>query len=267
MKNTLVKEGEKLRLKDWPTGPDEAHAAKKDEIKEKTEKLYEKLSLLQELLNAEHKQRLLVVIQGLDTAGKDSTTRRVFGPMGPAGVRVISYKAPTQPELEHDYLWRIHSQVPGNGEAVVFNRSHYEEVLVVRVQGLRPEAVWKKRFDHIAEFERMLSDEGTTILKFFLHISKAEQKVRLEARLADKQKHWKFEDTDLRDRQDWDEYWLAYEEALSRTSTAHAPWHVIPADKKWYRDYLVAEVLVSTLEGLNMQYPRSKPGMGKLKVV
>ena len=258
MKEYLVKPGQKLKLDECPTQPPEKGDEFKEEIKKKTAKLGLKLADLQDVLYAEHKHRLLVVLQGLDTAGKDSTTRNVFAPISPQGMRVVPFKAPTQPELEHDYLWRIHDKVPANGEIVIFNRSHYEEVLVVRVQEMVPEKVWRKRYRHIIEFERLLADEGTLVVKFLLHISKDEQKKRLQARLEEKRKNWKWDSGDLRDRGYWDKYLAAYEEALERTSTEEAPWFVVPADKKWWRDYVVCETLVSALEALKMEYPKPK---------
>ena len=265
MKDYLVT-SKHLDLGEWPTGPSKEALADKEAIKAKTAKLSDRLGLLQELLYAEHKQRVLVVLQGLDTSGKDSTVRHVFAPVGPAGIRVVSFKGPTAPELEHDYLWRIHPHVPGNGELVVFNRSHYEELLIVRVQKLAPESVWKKRFDHINAFEKLLTDEGTTIIKIFLHISKNEQKRRLQERLDTARKIWKFDPNDLRDRDHWKYYWEAYEEAMGRTSTGHAPWYVIPSDKKWWRDHLITSILVNTLEGLKMSYPKPKSGLSKIRI-
>jgi PPK2 family polyphosphate:nucleotide phosphotransferase len=181
--------------------------------------------------------------------------RHVFDGVNPQGVKVASFKKPTPRELAHDYLWRIHPHTPGDGEIVIFNRSHYEDVLVVRVHGLVPADVWERRYDHINAFERLLADEGTTILKFFLHISKEEQRERLQARLDDPGKHWKFSLGDLDERARWDDYVAAYEAMLSKTSTPWAPWYVVPADRKWYRNLVIARVMVDTLEGLEMQYP------------
>jgi len=266
MKEYRVKPGEKVKLQDRPTLPPQRDDEFKEEVKRKTAKLGLKLAELQELLYAEHKHRVLIVLQGLDTAGKDGATRSVFSPISPQGLQVVSFKAPTQPEREHDYLWRVHEKVPGNGEIAIFNRSHYEEVLVVRVQGLEPEKVWRRRYRHIVEFERMLVDEGTTVLKFMLHISKDEQKKRLEQRLEEKRKNWKWDPSDLRDRSHWDLYWDAYEEALERSSTDEAPWFVVPADKKWWRDYVVTETVVSALEELKMEYPKPKMDIKDVKI-
>lgn len=258
MKEYRVEPGQKVRLDKLSTLPPDKGEAFKESVKLQTQKLGLKLADLQDLLYAEHRRRVLVVLQGLDTAGKDGTIRNVFAPISPQGLRVVAFRAPNQPELERDYLWRVHAQVPADGEIAVFNRSHYEEVLVVRVQGLQPEQVWRRRYRHIAEFERLLAEEGTLILKFFLHISKDEQKRRLQARLEEKRKHWKWDPSDLRDRAYWDAYWEAYEEALERTSTEQAPWYVVPADKKWWRDHVVTSTVVEALQGLGMRYPRPK---------
>jgi PPK2 family polyphosphate:nucleotide phosphotransferase len=218
-------------------------------------RLNERLEHLQELLYAQGRHRVLVVLQATDTGGKDGTIRKVFDGVNPQGVKVASFKRPTSQELAHDYLWRVHPHVPGDGEMVIFNRSHYEDVLVVRVHDLVPEERWSKRYDHINEFERMLTDEGTTIVKFFLHISKEEQRERLQARLDDPTKHWKFSLGDLDERKRWEDYRAAFEMALARTSTEWAPWYVVPADRKWYRDLVVASVLVDTLQKLGLDYP------------
>jgi PPK2 family polyphosphate:nucleotide phosphotransferase len=225
------------------------------------EKLNGKLEVLQELLFAEHKHKVLVVLQAMDTGGKDGAIRRVFDGVNPAGVRVASFKAPTPEELDHDYLWRIHKEVPGKGEMVVFNRSHYEDVLVVRVHNYVQPEVWKKRFDQINEFERTLADNGTTILKFYLHIDLDEQKERLQARLDDPAKRWKFRLGDLQERKLWPDYMEAFEDVLSKTSTEYAPWYIVPANRKWFRDLVISSVLVDTLEGLKMKYPESEENL------
>jgi PPK2 family polyphosphate:nucleotide phosphotransferase len=228
----------------------------KNEAKEALEALTGELEALQELLYAERKHKLLVVLQGMDTSGKDGTIRHVFEGVNPQGVRVASFKVPTPIELDHDYLWRVHLQTPGRGEVVIFNRSHYEDVLVVRVHQLVPEEVWKRRYDQINAFERLLADEGTTILKFFLHISLDEQKRRLQERLDDPTKHWKFATGDLAERKLWSAYQEAYEDALGKTSTEWAPWYIVPADRKWFRNLVIASVIVETLKGLKMSYPQ-----------
>ncbi len=227
----------------------------KKEGRRLTKALNRRLEELQELLWAEHRHRLLVVLQAMDTGGKDGTIRHVFDGTNPQGVKVAAFKRPTPVELAHDYLWRVHPHVPGDGEIAIFNRSHYEDVLVVRVHGLVPEDRWRRRYGHIVEFERLLTDEGTTIVKLFLHISKEEQRERLQARLDEPDKRWKFSQADLAERERWDDYQAAYEEALSRTSTDDAPWYVVPADRKWYRNLVVSKILVDRLEALDMRYP------------
>ncbi len=228
--------------------------------------LTERLETLQELLWAEHEHKVLVVLQGMDTAGKDGTIRHVFEGVNPAGVRVAAFKTPTPEELAHDFLWRVHPKVPGRGELVIFNRSHYEDVLVVRVHELVPKKVWEPRYEQINAFEKLLADTGTTILKFFLHIDKDEQRERLQARVDDPRKRWKFRRGDLEERKLWDDYVAAYEDALARTTTEWAPWHVVPANKKWYRNLVVATVLVETLERLMMRYPPAEEGIEGLQV-
>jgi PPK2 family polyphosphate:nucleotide phosphotransferase len=210
---------------------------------------------LQELLYAEGKHRILMVLQATDTGGKDGVIRHVFRTVSPQGVKVSSFKAPSDSELARDYLWRIHQDTPARGEIRIFNRSHYEDILIVRVRNLVPEEVWERRYQHINDFERMLADEGTTIIKFYLHISRAEQAVRLQKRLDDPTKHWKFDPADLAERKHWDAYQEAYEAMLSRTSTPWAPWYVVPSNRKWYRNLVIARLLVETLEALKMSYP------------
>jgi len=217
------------------------------------------LSDIQELMYAENKQKLLIVLQGIDTSGKDGTIEHVFGDVNPQGTKVISFKVPSKKELDHDYLWRVHQNTPGKGEIVIFNRSHYEDVLVVRVHDLAPKEVWKKRYDHINAFERLLADEGTTIRKFFLHISKQEQAKRFLARLDRPQKRWKFNPDDLKEREYWSDYKAAFEDMLSKTSTPYAPWYVVPSDRKWYRNLVVASVILDTLKSLGMEFPEEVP--------
>ena len=230
----------------------------KDAAKSAAKELNQRLETLQELLYAQGKHRLLVVLQATDTGGKDGTIRHVFDGVNPQGVKVASFKRPTPQELAHDYLWRVHRHVPGDGEITVFNRSHYEDVLVVRVHELVAEDRWSRRYDHINAFEKMLADEGTTILKFFLHISKEEQAERLRARLDDPSKHWKFSLGDLDERKRWADYQAAFEDMVNRTSTEWAPWYVVPADRKWYRNLVVSQVIVETLEGFDMHYPANE---------
>ncbi len=255
----LVHPDHAIRLGDHPTTAPKA-ADKADALARTTE-LTTRLTELQNILWADHSQRVLVVLQAIDGGGKDGTARHVLGPLNPAGVRVVSFKAPTPPELDHDFLWRVHAQVPADGEIVVFNRSHYEDVLVVRVHGLVPKPRWKARYRHICDFEQMLVDEGTTIVKVFLHISKDEQRARLQKRVDTPDKQWKFLATDLDERKLWNDYQAAFEDMLNRTSTDAAPWYAVPADNKWYRDLVVAQVLVDTLESLQLSYPSAAPGV------
>lgn len=224
------------------------------------------MEILQELLYAEHKHSVLVVLQGMDSAGKDGTIRRVFQGVNPQGVRVASFRQPSVHELDHDFLWRVHEQVPARGEMVLFNRSHYEDVLVTRVHGLVSRSVWERRYRAINDFESELNEEGTTVLKFFLHISRAEQKKRLNQRLADPSKHWKFRPTDVEERRRWPAYVRAYEEMLGKTSTRSAPWYVVPSNRKWYRDLFVSGRIVGVLEGLRMRYPPLPPGVRATRI-
>ncbi len=257
MEKYRVLPGSQVDLSQWDAD-DTSAADGKDEAKDRFKELNKRLEALQETLYAQGKHKVLIVLQAMDTGGKDGTIRHVFDGVNPQGVRVVPFKAPTALELAHDYLWRVHAHTPARGEMVIFNRSHYEDVLVVRVHNLVPESVWSRRYDHINAFEKLLADEGTTILKFYLHISKGEQKERLQARLDDSSKHWKFSVGDLAERKLWPQYRAAYEAVLSRTSTEWAPWYIVPADKKWYRNLVISEVLVKTLEGLDLHYPESK---------
>lgn len=216
-----------------------------------------RLTTLQERLWAENRQRLLIVLQGIDTAGKGGTIEHVMTAFNPQGCHVHGFKVPTEEELAHDYLWRVHAHVPRNGEVAIFDRSHYEQVLVVRVRELEPEARWRRHYDQINAFERLLVDEGTTILKFFLLIDRDEQRERLQDRFDDPQKHWKFKLGDLEERKLWDAYMAAYEEMLERCSTEWAPWHVIPSNRKWFRNLAVADIVADTLAAMDPQFPPS----------
>ncbi|HEX2155030.1 MAG TPA: polyphosphate kinase 2 family protein [Acidimicrobiia bacterium] len=253
----LVAPGDEVDLADYPTRSDEGWSGGKSDGKDRVKEVANRLAELQRVFYADGSHRLLVVLQAMDTGGKDSTIRDVFGRMNPQGVDVASFGVPTPGELAHDYLWRVHPRTPGDGQIVIFNRSHYEDVLVVRVENLVGEDTWRARFDQIVEFERLLAAEGTTIVKFFIHISKDEQKERLQARLDDPEKHWKFSLGDLDTRKRWDEYQAAYAEALSRTSTEFAPWYVIPGDRKWYRKLVIGEIMVDLIESLGCEYPRN----------
>jgi PPK2 family polyphosphate:nucleotide phosphotransferase len=250
-----VKPGSRVDLSTWDSNDKSAFPGGKDEGRERLLELNQELEELQELLYAEHKHKVLVILQAMDTGGKDGTIRHVFEGVNPQGVRVACFKRPTPEELSHDYLWRAHKQTPGKGEIVIFNRSHYEDVLVVRVHNLVPERVWSRRYEHINDFEHMLADEGTTILKFFLHIDLDEQRERLQARLDEPRKHWKFDPRDLEERKLWPEYTKAYEDAIGKTSTDWAPWHIVPANRKWYRNLVIGSAIVETLKGLNMRHP------------
>lgn len=251
----LVRPDKTIRMSDFDPNDSSEFEGKKKAGQAALKELNKEIEDLQELLYAEGKKRLLVVLQAMDTGGKDGTIRAVFEGVNPQGVRVASFKVPTWLELSHDYLWRVHSQTPRKGEIVIFNRSHYEDVLAVRVLNLMPEEVWSKRYQHIREFERLLVDEGTVILKFYLNIDLEEQARRFLARLEEPSKNWKFNPGDLDDRALWDDYMLAYEDLLNKTSTEWAPWYVIPSNNKWYRNLLIATIVRDTLVGMNMQYP------------
>lgn len=250
-----ITEGQKVRLSEWDPADTSGFKGKKQDGMEELSNLRQKLDPLQEMLYAEHKHKVLVVLQGIDTSGKDGTIRRVFEGVNPQGVHVARFREPTPEEIDHDFLWRAHKQVPGKGEVVIFNRSHYEGVLVERVHKLVPKDVWERRYQQINDFERLLSEDGTTILKFFLHISADEQKKRLQERLDDPAKNWKFSPQDLKERTFWPEYMKAYEAALEKTSTRWAPWYLVPSNHAWFRDLVVCRVLVETLKGLKMSYP------------
>ncbi len=261
-----VKPGTQVDLSQWSPDDKAMFDKGKSEGKKAMEKLNRRLESLQELLFAEGKRKVLIVLQAMDTGGKDGVIRWVFDRVNPQGVKVASFKAPTSEELAHDYLWRIHKHTPGKGEMVIFNRSHYEDVLVVRVHNLVPPEIWSRRYAHINDFERMLAEEGTTILKFFLHISKDEQKERLQARLDEPDKRWKFNVGDLGERKLWDDYIRAYETVLSETSTEWAPWYIVPANHKWYRNLVISDVLVETLEGFDMQYPQPEKNLDEVVI-
>jgi len=262
-----VEPGSTVKLSDLDPDDKGPFSGKSDpEAQQQLEHDLERLCRLQERLYAEGRQSLLVVLQAMDTAGKDGVLRKVVGPLDSRGVQVASFKAPNPEELAHDYLWRVHAKTPRKGDMVFFNRSHYEDVLVVRVLDLVPKRVWKQRFEHINAFERLLTDEGTRVVKIFLHISRDEQKRRLQERLDDPEKHWKFEVGDLKMRERWDDFMVAYEDALSKTSTANAPWWVVPANRKWYRDTCVARILVAALDEMDPKFP-TVPDFDPKKIV
>lgn len=257
-----VKETDSLELSD-----DDASAPrslpKGDELKEKLDRQLEKLGKLQNVFYADGRRALLIILQGRDASGKDGVVRTVIGACNPSGVRINSFKAPTPVELAHDYLWRIHHVMPEKGMMGIFNRSQYEDVLVVRVRELVPEPVWSKRYGQINDFERMLTENGTVILKFFLHVSRAEQTERLRERVEDPTKNWKFNAGDLDERKLWDSYTGAYRDALWKCSTELAPWYVVPADSNKARNYLIAKRIVTTLEAMDLEYPKPKTDLGQ----
>ena len=256
--------GTKVKLKDIdPAFKDgyESHAAADEEIAQFQKRLRE----LQVLLYAQQRQSLLICLQGMDTGGKDGTISHVLGAMNPQGCRVTAFREPSAEELAHDFLWRAHRAAPARGEVVIFNRSHYEDVLIVRVHNLVPEDVWSRRYDLINAFERGLIEHDTHILKFYLHISKEEQLERFKERLDDPSKQWKISEADYKERPFWHDYVSAYEDALSRCSTEHAPWFVIPADHKWFRNLAVARIVVEYLETLNMKFPKPTVDIGHIR--
>lgn len=258
-----VKPGEKVNLKDY----DPEFTA--DITQDKAAPFFNDLSLelgdLQEMLYAAGLNSVLIVLQGMDTSGKDGTIKRVMAQVNPQGCRVESFKVPTEEELAHDFLWRVHSVVPRQGMLTIFNRSHYEDVLVVRVHDLVPKDIWKLRYNHINDFEQLLVENGTIVLKFFLHISKDEQKKRLEARELEVEKAWKLSAGDWREREYWDDYQEAYEDALSKCSTEHAPWYIVPANKKWFRNLAVADVIVRELKTYRDKWEESLAKMAEKK--
>lgn len=252
-KRYLVRRGAKVRLDDHD--PDDTAGWEKEAARQALLENRERLAALQGMLWAERKHALLIVLQGMDTSGKDGTIRNVMHGVNPQGCRVTPFRAPSEEELLHDFLWRVHKVVPARGEIGIFNRSHYEDVVAARVRGLVPARVWRARYEQINVFERLLADNAVVIVKFFLHISNDEQRQRLEKRLRDPAKNWKLSPGDLEDRARWPDYVRAYQDALSRCSPAHAPWFVVPADKKWFRDLVVSSILVETLEGLRLRWP------------
>lgn len=255
-KRHLIQPGSSVNLSEIPTSGKE-FCDDRDEAEDQFKDLRKEFIELQSVLYAEGKQSLLIVLQAIDAGGKDSTTRKMLTGTNPQGVRVANFKKPTTLERRHDFLWRIHQRCPARGMISVFNRSHYEDVLVVRVDEIVPEKVWRPRYEVINQFESHLVSSGTTILKFFLHISKDEQKERFQDRLDRPEKHWKFDIGDLDKRAQWDDYHAAFEDMLQECSTQHAPWHVIPADQKWYRDLAIMKVVVDTLKDMNPRFPES----------
>lgn len=261
----IVKPGTQVRLKTLPTDTTPGIKGKPD-VEAILRKTAEKMAVLQYLMFAESKRALLIVLQAMDTGGKDGSIKHVMTGLNPAGVRVTSFKVPSAEEMSHDFLWRIHHAVPPKGDFGIFNRSQYEDVIVVRVHDLVPRSVWKARYDQINAFEQHLTLNGVTILKFFLHISKDEQKRRIQARMDDPERRWKLSPADFKERDFWDDYQQAYEDALIRCSTPWAPWYIIPADKKWFRNLAVAQIMLETLESLKMKFPKPSFDPSKLKL-
>jgi len=264
-KRFMVRPHARLRLGKFDPD-DTAGFEKGDKAQAHLEKNIARMDELQYRLYAESQRALLIVLQGMDASGKDGTVRHVMSGLYPQGCRVTSFKVPSAEEAKHDFLWRIHQAVPAHGVIGIFNRSHYEDVLVVRVHQLVPKSVWSARYDEINTFEKLLTKNGVTILKFFLHISKAEQKERLEERLKDPNRNWKMNPDDLKERKRWDDYVKAYEAALGRCSTSAAPWFVIPSNKKWFRNLAVSQIIVETLERMNPKFPKPTFDISKLKV-
>lgn len=252
------------KLKDYD--PDFHGDHDKESARVEIARLHEKMQELQDKLYAESRQSLLITLQAMDTGGKDGAIKKVFEGINPQGVYVKAFKTPTLEELAHDFLWRVHPHVPAKGYISIFNRSHYEDVLVVRVNNFVAPEVWKKRYDQINDFERMLAESGTHILKFFLHISKEEQKLRLQERLSNPAKHWKFSSGDLPVREQWDAYMKAYQAVFDQCHTEIAPWYIVPANRKWYRDLVLAQVIVETLEAMNPRYPPPEAGLDKITI-
>jgi PPK2 family polyphosphate:nucleotide phosphotransferase len=260
----IPKIGKELHLKDFD--PNYTGGMERDRAREEQSRLEKRMAELQEKLYAQGTQSLLVVLQAMDAGGKDSTIKKVFESVNPQGVQVTSFKAPSMQELAHDFLWRVHQHVPGKGYIGIFNRSHYEDVLIVRVNKLLPREVWEKNYEHINHFERLLSDSGTRILKFFLHISKDEQRQRFQDRLDRPDKWWKFSVDDLPVRERWNEYMDAYSDAISRCNTEYAPWHIVPANHKWYRDVVVTRAIVEALESMKVAYPKPKQDLSGVRI-
>jgi PPK2 family polyphosphate:nucleotide phosphotransferase len=242
--------------------PDDTHGVSKSEAEKAMPAQVEKLAALHDLLYAEHKRSLLIVVQGMDAAGKDGTVKHVMSGVNPQGCSVTSFKQPTSLELDHDFLWRVHAAVPPKGAIGIFNRSHYEDVLIARVHELVRPAVWKRRYREINDFEKMLTENDVCILKFFLHISSREQEKRFDQRQTDPRKNWKSSPADFKERRYWDQYQRAYRDAIRECSTREAPWYIIPSDHKWFRNFAVAEIVVSTMESFKMRYPKGENTRG-----
>jgi PPK2 family polyphosphate:nucleotide phosphotransferase len=253
-----------IRLRDF--NPDYHEGLDKDKTREKSLRFCERIGELQQLLYADASQALIILVQGMDTSGKDGAIRHVLQCVNPSGVQTANFKAPSREEQAHDFLWRVHSAVPRYGDIGVFNRSHYEDVLIVRVMRLQPPHVWRKRYEQINAFEKHLAANRVVLLKFFLHISREEQAERLRARLEDPRKNWKFELDDLKMRAQWGQFQKAYEDALNRCSTPQVPWYIVPADRKWYRDYVIAKTVAKAMEGMKLRWPKPKIDLSKVRM-
>jgi len=265
LKKLMVKPDSKIRLKHFDPGYHGKHESRKSALPE-IEENRQKMEALQYLMYAENKHSLLIVLQGLDAAGKDGVVRHVLTGMNPSGCVSVNFKQPTAKELAHDFLWRVHPLVPGKGSVTIFNRSHYEDVLVARVHGLVPEEVWSKRYDQINDFEQLISTENnTTILKFFLHISKDEQLARFNKRLDDPARQWKISESDYKERDYWGDYTEAFEDVLTKTSTEHAPWFIIPSNHKWFRDLSISQIITRTMEEMNMQLLKPTVNLAEIR--
>jgi PPK2 family polyphosphate:nucleotide phosphotransferase len=262
----LLRAAKDFSLSDKAAGERPLSSTDKTEDRQRVEQMAERIAELQYIFYAEHRRKLLVILQGMDTSGKDGTIKGVFGHIDPLGIRTVAFKTPTTVETEHDFLWRIHSQVPAQGEMAIFNRSQYEDVVITRVHDWIDEKECKRRYAHIRDFERMLVETGSVVLKFFLHISSDEQKKRLEARIADPSKNWKFDPLDLEERKYWPAYQRLYKTAIRETDTDAAPWYVIPADSKTHRNLAIGSVVLETMESLKLSYPPANPEYRALKV-
>jgi PPK2 family polyphosphate:nucleotide phosphotransferase len=265
LKELIAEPGSKIRLKHFDPAYHDKHESRKSALPE-IEEDRQKMQELQYLMYAENKHSFLIVLQGLDAGGKDGVVRHVFTGMNPSGCVAVNFKQPTAQDLAHDFLWRVHPHVPAKGSVAIFNRSHYEDVLVARVHGLVPEKVWSKRYDQINDFEQLISTENnTTILKFFLHISKDEQLARFKKRLDDPARQWKISESDYKEREYWDDYIKAFEDVLTKTSTKHAPWFIIPSNHKWFRNLSISQIIARTMEEMDMQFPKPTVNLSEIR--
>lgn len=258
-----VKPGDKIEISKLDPDGESDVDTKKGDAKNEIKNLTKKLDDLQSVLYSEHKHKLLIVLQGMDTAGKDGTIRHIFEGVNPSGVRVAHFREPSVEEKEHGFLWRVYKEIPADGEIVIFNRSHYEAVLIERVHNIVPRSVWEKRYGEINMFERLLNEENVRICKFFFHISREEQKKRIDERLEDPSKEWKFNEDDVAERKFWTEYMRAYEDVLNLTSKEYAPWYAVPSNHRWLRDLVVSTVVVQTLESFSMKRPKLSSDLAK----